>query len=117
MGDIIDAIISAYKKYECPKNIDCENKHVEFWLQCMKTGIAEIEAELTPQNIKKEFADMAFIAIDGLYKMGYDPRIILQERLAVNAKKDMSSRNGIEFYRKKEQAIRAGQDNIRGSGV
>ena len=106
MSDIIDAIIEAYKKYECPKGMDCQNKHVEFWLQCMKTGIAEIEVDLSEQNIKKEFADMAFIAIDGLYKMGYDPRAVLEARLAVNAKKDMSNRNGIEFYREKERMLK-----------
>jgi len=106
MIDILDKIIDSYKKYECPENIDCENKHVEFWIQCMKTGIAEIENDLSETNIKKEFADMAFIAIDGLYKMGYCPRIVLEERLEVNSKKDLSSRNGIDFYRNKELELR-----------
>ena len=105
MFDIIDKITIAYKKYELPKYIDCENKHVEFWLQCMKTGIAEIESELTTENIAKEFADMAFISIDGLTKMGFDAREVLEKRLIVNSNKDLGNRD-INFYIQKEKELK-----------
>ena len=103
--DIIDAITISYKKYTAPYGIDCENKHPEFWIQCLKTGIAEIESDLSRQNLAKEFADIAFIAIDGLTKMGFDTRKVLENRLEVNSKKDLGNRN-INFYIQKEKELR-----------
>lgn len=104
-NDIIDAVISAYKKYECPKDMDCQNKHPEFWIQCLKTGITELEYDLTEDNIKKELADIVMIGIDALHKLGYDSRQVIFERLMVNMRKDMKDRD-IDFYRNKELRLR-----------
>lgn len=104
-ADIIDVIIASYRKYQAPFGVDAENKHPEFWIQCIKTGLAEIETDLSPENIKKEFADLAFIAIDGLFKMGYEPRPILWERLEQNYKKDLSKRT-MAFYMEKEASLK-----------
>lgn len=111
-ADIIDVIIASYRKYEAPYGVDAENKHVKFWIQCIKTGLAEVESDLSPENIKKEFADLAFIAIDGLYKMGYQPRPILWERLEQNYKKDLSKRT-MSFYAEKHAALESDEARLK----
>ena len=104
--DIIDMVTSAFKKYECPRNIDCENKHIDFWIQVIKTGIAELESDISEENIKKELSDIVFIGIDSLNKMGYNTRKVLEERLYVNSKKDLSGRDK-NFYLDKESQIKS----------
>ena len=44
------------------------------------------------EHMAKEFADLAFVAIDGLRKMGFDAIKVLNDRLDENGRKDLSGR-------------------------
>ena len=95
VNDIIERIFSLYKQ-----NGGSEEKDPNFWLIVAMSQIKEAKDDIKSGNLDhmaKEFADLAFVAIDGLRKMGFDAIKVMNERLDENVKKDLSGRTK-EWY-------------------
>lgn len=79
----------------------------EDWAILAKVSALEIQQDVKTGDLKhlpKEMADLAFVAIHGLYVLGYDPKKVLRARLHENMKKDLNGRN-IEYYVQKIQEL------------
>ena len=77
-----------------------QERDPRFWIACAQAQIKEAEDDFKASNydhMAKEFADLAFVAIDGLRKMGYNALQVMDYRIEENAKKDLSGRTK-EFY-------------------
>ena len=95
MNDIIERILNLYKL-----NGGSDEKDPEFWLVCAEVQIKEAFDDIDSGNrehMAKEFADLAFVAIDGLGKMGFDAIKVLTDRIEENGRKDLSGRTK-EWY-------------------
>lgn len=92
MNDIIERITSTFFPY----HREPERSDPDLWRLIAEVQIREIEFYILTgdePHMAKELADLAFVAIDGLSKMGYDVRQLFTDRLAEIRQKDMTDRN------------------------
>ena len=106
--NIVNEIVRTYAKYKAPDGVDAENKHPEFWLACLKAEVKEIEdaiAEGSIGHILDELADVAFIGVDSINKMGFAVEPTLRNRLEKNSLKDLSKRDTAYYLAKAGEVV------------